>query len=120
MYTDRQIEMLSRFRGGMVWVFHLPGHEQDDDLVRFLLDQKLVEPRANISPDYYVLSEGGQIVLEQREKVLQENAQKDTADQRSKRADRLFQVALLVIGGAITLLVEHFAEVVCFVAGLFQ
>ena len=118
-YTDEQYSCLRSFSRGAVWHWHR--NSEQDRLMRFLLEEGLIEPRCDIKDNYYVISELGKIALSEldaQKKALQQR-RKDMAKQKSeKKIDRALQLlnTLLgaVLGAALTLIVEHWSSVVVF------
>ena len=71
MHTKQQIAIMEKCRGGMRWVFHQRGQMLEDDLMRVLIAEGLVQARCDIGDDIYCLTYKGEAVLDEREHLIE-------------------------------------------------
>ena len=71
MYTKPQLDALEKCRSGMHWTFHQCGKIREDDLMRSLIAEGLIQARCDIAEDMYCLTLKGESVLEDREKLIE-------------------------------------------------
>ena len=123
-YTNEQYALLASFEKG----------RNIDDLTeselwgyQFLMEQGLLQPRADIENGWHLLSEKGKCVLNEKrqldEKTNQEASQlaKDNAKaKKAKASDRLHDFVLVLFGSLVTVLIEHFGDIVLWVKEIIQ
>lgn len=114
--TDEQIDCLRLFESGFVWHWH--ENSSSDRLVRFLLEQGLVDTRVDIAPGFHIISERGKIALSElsaKQNELQQRADYVAQQKAEKKRDRRFQFANTVLGAVLgsclTLFADHFSEI---------
>lgn len=114
-YTGEQLKLLATFENGRL-VQELT--EQELYVYRFLMEQGLLQPRADIEDGWHLLSEKGKTVLECRQtklQMLQKIADKDAEKKRNQRLHNNLEIVntiLPVVTFILGLLVDHFANIV--------
>ena len=84
--TREQIAMMERLEVGLVWEWHIS--QEEDDILRYLMDEGICRAREDIRPGLLHLAQKGRILLEaHRDQCAQ--AQKEEANQNALEALRL-------------------------------
>lgn len=138
MYTDEHYALMEMLEGGLTWVFHRPGYEDEDDMLRYLIGAGVAMSRADIADDYYTLSHPGQAELaafrkdkaakaEQQAKDaaaeaarLKERAEDRADNERRHRTQNKIAIITPILTFALGVIVQYFGRVVEFVIGLFH
>lgn len=113
MYTKQQIAIMEKCRGGMRWVFHQRGQMLEDDLMRSLIAEGLVQARCDIGDDIYCLTYKGEALLEERERVTHQIDPAEVVEQKEHRkpktdiTDKVIKLGK--ISGAVAAVVELIA-----------
>lgn len=117
VYTSEQYDLLETFEKG-----RLVQELSVDELYiyRFLIDEKLLQPRADIKDGWHLLSEQGKRVLENRQKQICEASEKKAADKKSRIKDRIFQTFLVILGYTLGLLTDNIGTVCDWVCSFFK
>ena len=126
-YTNEQYRLMERLQSGIIWD---DLDEQEQEILRYLDDEKIAEPRAYIQGGLWVLSQKGQAILQTHEAELtakeelikqeQEQATKQTAEQKAaQKSERAFQIFLVLLGAIIGLLVSNLERLVAWISSLF-
>lgn len=104
-------DLMRHLNKGMVYHFFEDGM---DDEMHDLLRRNICQAREDLAPDFYMLTQKGKNLLCAEDK----NAEKVAKHAAEKKADRRFQLAnsviAAIVGSAVTLLVEHFSEIITF------
>lgn len=118
-YTPEQYALLETFEEGRL-VQELSGETLYT--YQFLMQENLLQPRADIKDGWHILSERGKLELYQHRAIL-EKALKDAnqmteqaaKEKKSKAADRFHDFVLLFVGAAICYFFEHLDELIVWV-----
>lgn len=135
MLTKDQYTRLAEFENGRVFS---DWFSPEGESVRWLLEpQGYIREDAQTCPDYFILTEPGRSALaeyrekiaeaeeEQREKNraeavrLKERVEDRANEVRDKHRDHVHNFLMVLLGSALTLLVEHSAAIVSFLHSLF-
>ena len=121
-YTPDHYAMLERFEHGLN-IDTLS--ENELDTYQFLMQQNLLQPRYDLEDGLNYLSEPGKCVLAEHRDNLQkinqeadELAKKATAEKKSKSSDRFHDFLILILGAAITFILDHISEIIKLIRGL--
>ena len=116
-YTQEQFALLDNFKQGRL----LKELSEDDLFVyRFLISEGLLQPRADIEDGWHTLSEKGKMVLENRDKEASDLAKNNAETKKAKTSERLHDFVLVLFGSIITILVEHFGDIILWLKDLFK
>lgn len=114
-YTPEQYALLETFEKGRL-VQKLS--EEELYTYHFLMDEKLLQPRADIEDGFHLLSEQGKCILEEQrlrkqniEQKARELAEQKAADKKAKAADRRHDFLILFIGAIISFLLDNIDRV---------
>lgn len=123
-YSDEQYALMLRLRGGMEWTWCADTHA--DAVLRFLFAEGIAEPRCDVSDNWVMLSQRGEVILSSYEQMCnqraEENAQKRADEaQRVKDKKKSYQhdFAVAAFSSAFTLALEHIGDIVDFIKRLF-
>lgn len=137
-YTDEQYALMEMLEAGLTWVFHGPGHEYEDDMLRYLIGEGIAEPHVDIKGNYYTLSNSGRAVLaafrkdkaakaEQQAKDadaeatrLKERAEDRADEERRHRAQNKIAVIMPILTFALGVIAQYFGRIVEFVIEFFH
>ena len=115
-YTSEQYALMERLESGLLYQ-NLT--EKEQEILRYLDESSITQPRAYIEDGYYELSQEGQRTLDahrQEQLSLQQQSQekaRDKAEQKAdKHSDRVFQVFLVFLGYALGLITPSLLKVV--------
>ena len=115
-YTSEQYALMERLESGLLYQ-NLT--EKEQEILRYLDESSITQPRAYIEDGYYELSQEGQRTLDahrQEQLSLQQQSQekaRDNAEQKAdKHSDRVFQVFLVFLGYALGLITPSLLKVV--------
>jgi hypothetical protein len=124
MYTSEQYALLETFeKGGLVQDL------TEDELYtyQFLMQNNLLQPRADIEDGLHLLSERGKMLLEshriseQQKKELLEDKVKQRAEAKKEKVSGYFHdIFLLFLGGAITVFFENIGAVCKWLCSIFK
>lgn len=94
-YTAQQYALMESLKSGLIYDDQAP---EIQDILRYLQDQGIAQPKAYIEDGYYELSEDGKRILEnhrRQESIRQENIRKEKEEEQkelerivSERTDR--------------------------------
>lgn len=137
-YTDEQYAIMEMLEGGLTWVFHRPGREYEDDMLRYLIGEGIAEAHVDIQDDYYTLSNPGRAVLaafrkakaakaeqqakdaDTEAKRLKERAEDRADEERRHRAQNKIAIITPILTFALGIIAQYFGRIVEFVIGLFH
>ena len=129
-YTDEQYAIIERLEAGLNY-WNLP--EDQQWILRYLQDEGIAQPRADIADGHYLLTELGKRILKSYQKdslVRAENIRREQEEKREqlqqiaadkaerkaeKRAEHVFQIFLALLQALLSfvagLFVEHFTGI---------
>lgn len=120
-YTSDQYAILQRLESGLMYDDLT---EAEREVLRYLDQSGLVQPRADIRDGYYTISQAGARVLAERRAELQ-GSEKVAQQYAEQKEHRNFQKKITVLTSLIAfvsflfgVILEHFAGVVDFLAKL--
>lgn len=120
-YTSDQYAILQRLESGLMYD-NLTEAEQE--VLRYLDQFGLVQPRADIRDGYYTISQAGARVLAEKRAELQES-EKVAQQYAEQKEHRDFQKKITILTSLIAfvsflfgVILEHFAGVIDFLAKL--
>lgn len=82
MLTDKQYNHLLQLDKDKEWIFWQD--ESGDDVMRFLLENNLVRPRADIAPDHYELTQLGEVEIKRCEEERRKTANEEAREKAAK------------------------------------
>ena len=124
MYTQEQYLLLETFENGRL-VQELP--EGELFAYQFLMEEGLLQPRADIKDGWHLLSERGKMLLEsrrlseqQKKAVLEEQVKKRAEAKKEKVSQFWRDILMLILGGVITVIVENIGSILDWLCSLFK
>ena len=120
-YTPDQYAILQRLETGLMY----DGlNEAEQEILRYLDQSGLVQPRADIQDGYYTISQDGARVLAEKRAELQ-GSEKVAQQYAEQKEHRDFQKKITILTSLIAfvsflfgVILEHFAGVIDFLAKL--
>ena len=138
-YTDEQYTIIKRLEAGLNY-WNLS--EDQQWILRYLQDEGIAQPRADIADGHYLLTEFGKRILKSYQKkslVRAENIRREQEDKREqlqqiaadkaerkaeKRAEHVFQIFLALLQALLSfvagIFVEHFTGISDFILNLIK
>ena len=120
-YTSDQYAILQRLESGLMYDDLT---EAEREVLRYLDQSGLVQPRADIRDGYYTISQAGARVLAEKRAELQES-EKVAQQYAEQKEHRDFQKKITILTSLIAfvsflfgVILEHFAGVIDFLAKL--
>lgn len=107
--TDEQIKMLLGFRDGATFS---EWNETKGEVVRYLLNTNRIRADCRVAPDFFVATQSGLAELSKIEKNLNDAAEHKAEERRKERSSLRREIIVAVLSALLTLLVEHFQEVI--------
>ena len=117
--TDRQIEILRMSIYGVHFYDDLDG--ADRGVLMYLEQEGYVYTKALDPPIYYITQKGLaklKALDDMAQKVNQEHAEKKAEHAKDRRFQFINTLVSAVLGGIVTLIVEHFDTILSFLQGL--
>lgn len=113
-YTPEQYALLKTFEYG-----RLVQELSDTELYtyQFLMQEKLLQPRADIEDGWHILSEQGKRVLSERAERINKASKKKKADIQAQIVEKGFQVFLLALSYILGLFTQ---EIKAFIVNIFS
>ena len=117
-YTNEQYRLMDRIKSGIIWD---DLEEQEQEILRYLDDEKIAESRAYIQDGLWVLSQKGQAILQTRQdelRVREDVAKKESEEYSEQKRQQRFENKISVLNliapfvtFVLGVIVEHFTEI---------
>jgi len=84
-YLPKNYSLLEKIENGLEYTFHDPQRKSCDEAMRFLIEQKLIQPNEHLQPNYWTLTVDGETeLLAWRNKLAK--AKRDKAEKEAEKA----------------------------------